>query len=148
LEQWLVHVTQLLLSSLVPLAAGGDAGATSLLDELQPVQEAWQRLQRSGVLQQQARKVRRGSSVTMVQQLPRRAVEHCIMPFPAVCALRDCALAARSKREERTSQFKLCGACKSVVYCCKEHQAEDWRSHKASCRAMRGGSVAATASAE
>ena len=27
-----------------------------------------------------------------------------------------------------------CGACKSVSYCCKEHQKRDWNRHKATCK--------------
>jgi hypothetical protein len=28
---------------------------------------------------------------------------------------------------------KLCGICKSIYYCCREHQTEDWKRHKKEC---------------
>jgi hypothetical protein len=40
------------------------------------------------------------------------------------------------------AQFKLCAACTTVVYCCKAHQAEDWPSHKAACKAARKAAAA------
>jgi hypothetical protein len=39
--------------------------------------------------------------------------------------LRNCSLVACGAREVHPSQFKLCAACKTVVYCSKEHQAAD-----------------------
>ena len=51
--------------------------------------------------------------------------------------LRVCALSSCGEREVHAAQFKLCAACKGVVYCCQAHQAEHWPSHKAACKAAR-----------
>jgi hypothetical protein len=57
--------------------------------------------------------------------------------------LRCCSLAACGKREEHAAQWKLCSACKAACYCCKEHQAADWKAgHKAACAAARGNASA------
>ena len=31
----------------------------------------------------------------------------------------------------------LCGGCKIVSYCCKEHQVGDWKNHRTACRTLR-----------
>ena len=48
--------------------------------------------------------------------------------------LRDCALPSCSKTEKMVKEFAGCTGCRSVVYCCLEHQALDWRAHKKACR--------------
>ena len=48
--------------------------------------------------------------------------------------LRDCALPSCSKAEKTVKEFKLCAGCQSLVYCCLEHQALDWKAHKKECR--------------
>ena len=50
--------------------------------------------------------------------------------------LRDCALPSCSKTERTVKEFAGCSGCRSVVYCCLEHQALDWRAHKKACREM------------
>jgi hypothetical protein len=60
-------------------------------------------------------------------------------------AMRACALGGCGARETHVSQFKLCGACKTVCYCSKAHQAEDWAHHKAACKAARNAAATATA---
>ena len=50
--------------------------------------------------------------------------------------LRDCALPSCSKTEKTVKEFAGCSGCRSVVYCCLEHQALDWRAHKKVCREM------------
>ena len=52
-------------------------------------------------------------------------------------ARRTCALAGCGARELHVAHFKCCAACKAVVYCCKEHQVQDWLAHKAACKAAR-----------
>ena len=48
--------------------------------------------------------------------------------------LRDCALPSCSKTERIVKEFAGCSGCRSMVYCCLEHQALDWRAHKKACR--------------
>ena len=48
--------------------------------------------------------------------------------------LRDCALPSCSKTEKTVKEFAGCSGCRTVVYCCLEHQALDWRAHKKKCR--------------
>ena len=48
--------------------------------------------------------------------------------------LRDCALPSCSKTENTVKEFSGCSGCRTVVYCCLEHQALDWRAHKKACR--------------
>ena len=48
--------------------------------------------------------------------------------------LRDCALRSCAKTEKTVKEFAGCSGCRSVVYCCLEHQALDWGVHKKSCR--------------
>ena len=48
--------------------------------------------------------------------------------------LRDCALPSCSKMEKTVKEFAGCSGCRSMVYCCLEHQALDWRAHKKACR--------------
>ena len=55
----------------------------------------------------------------------------------AAAPKRSCALAACGALESHPAQFQTCGACKSVVYCCREHQLVDWPSHKAACKARK-----------
>ena len=55
----------------------------------------------------------------------------------AAATCRTCALSGCGARELHAAQYKSCGACRTVVYCCKEHQLEDWPSHKAACKAAR-----------
>ena len=52
----------------------------------------------------------------------------------AKLGLRNCALPSCSKTEKTVKEFAGCSGCRSVVYCCLEHQALDWRAHKKECR--------------
>ncbi len=106
--------------------------ATSSNDWHARILDAWRRMQSSGVLQ------RRG-----ILQCVRRndaAVAHAAATAAATVAARGlhvCALPTCGAQEVHASQFKRCSACLSVVYCCKQHQVEDWPAHKAACRAAR-----------
>jgi hypothetical protein len=59
--------------------------------------------------------------------------------------MRACALRSCGAHETHVEQFKLCAACRGVVYCSKAHQAEDWRDHKAACKAARQAAAATAA---
>ena len=50
--------------------------------------------------------------------------------FEKKCALPSCGL----KKSATTSKLKKCSVCYSTHYCCREHQKEHWRVHKAFCR--------------
>jgi hypothetical protein len=115
-------------------AAKGDAGwATAHRHRMaRSILAAWRRLQSSDVLQQ------RGilSNMQMSEaQIARRSA--AAAAAVAARGLRICALPACGAQEVHASQFKRCSACLGVVYCCKEHQVQDWPAHKAACRAAR-----------
>ena len=57
--------------------------------------------------------------------------------------LRDCALPFCAKTEKTVKEFAGCSGCRSVVYCCLEHQALDWRAHKKACREKEAARLAA-----
>lgn len=42
-----------------------------------------------------------------------------------------------------TEALKCCGRCRTVFYCCVEHQKADWKAHKAFCRFVAGGAAPA-----
>ena len=102
---------------------------------------AWERLQRSGVIRE------RGIAMFGKDDLKRLTakVESAAAAKVAARGLRSCALATCAAREVQASQFKNCGACKTVVYCCREHQVADWPAHKAACKAARKASAASAA---
>ena len=51
--------------------------------------------------------------------------------------LRPCALPSCAAIEVSVRQFKVCGACKEVAYCCAEHAKAHWKSgHKQACNAQ------------
>ena len=56
--------------------------------------------------------------------------------------LRDCALPSCSKTEKTVKEYAGCSGCRSVVYCCLEHQALDWRAHKKACREKEAAQLA------
>ena len=104
-----------------------DEAATLLTD-------AWQRLERSGVLEQRLL----GLETLPYDQLRTvQATLDAATEEGAVRGLYTCALAGCAATEVHVSHFKKCGACKTVAYCCKEHQVEDWPAHKAACKAAR-----------
>ena len=57
--------------------------------------------------------------------------------------LRDCALPFCSKTEKTVREFAHCSGCRSVVYCCAEHQGLDWTKHKKACRKKQAELLAA-----
>ena len=121
-EATLVNNTrELLRDGFLPASA---AGARVL--------DAWRRLERSGVLDAHdvGDSIKQAQSLIVNQKLAAEAAA-------AAPGLRSCALAGCGSRERHPAHFKSCGACKTVVYCSKEHQTEDWPAHKAACKAAR-----------
>ena len=57
--------------------------------------------------------------------------------------LRNCVLPSCSKTEKTVKEFAHCSVCRSVVYCCAEHQALDWTMHKKACRTKQAELLAA-----
>ena len=99
---------------------------------VQQVHNAWQRVLRSGVLH--LRNIDEAIATTnlLTTSLRKEAAE-----VAAAGRLRACALASCAARESHEAQFKRCAACKTVSYCCREHQVADWPAHKAACKAAR-----------
>jgi hypothetical protein len=134
-EMTMASSVRRLLQTPVFMRQLGDVAATLLID-------AWRRLERSGVLE--TRLLGRVNeplkpSGSLKARLEAAAAEG------AARGLHTCALAGCAAKEAHVSHFKKCGACKTVAYCCKEHQVEDWPSHKAACKAARNLKVAAPA---
>jgi hypothetical protein len=102
----------------------------------QMLEDAWVRLQRSGVLRQ--RSITRIADVFGVQTDACAAANRARL---ASAEMRTCALEACAAREVHPAQFKKCAACRwctaAVVYCCKAHQEQQWPAHKAACKAAR-----------
>jgi hypothetical protein len=92
---------------------------------------AWRSVQLSGVLDDE-RVIGIGS------KLAEGGVQYIVAAqnVPA-SSLRGCQLAACAAREAHVSHFRLCGACKQAVYCCKEHQVSDWPAHRRACKAAQ-----------
>jgi hypothetical protein len=101
------------------------------------LRDALQRVERSGVVQQ------RGMEKCLAQTRQEHA-ESCAAAVAAAAArgLRACALSSCGAREAHVSHYKLCAACGGAAYCCKAHQAEDWPTHKAACKAARKAAAA------
>jgi hypothetical protein len=110
-----------------------DAILTSKLDGevLLPMLDAWQRVVVSGAVTMR----QLGNDLKPAEDLYTRLA--AAAAEAAVRGLRECALAGCASKEVHVSQFKRCGACRTVAYCCREHQLEDWPAHKAACKAAR-----------
>jgi hypothetical protein len=124
-----VLVKQLRL--LIPAVSGTDEPATRKL------RAAWQRLLQSGMLR--AHDIDKGIDTT--HQANAR-IHAAAAAEVAAGRLQQCALAGCAASESHASQFKRCGACRAVCYCCRDHQLADWPSHKAACKAARKASSA------
>ena len=93
---------------------------------------AWERLQRSGVLQ--ARRVEECIAMLGPAQQNFHAAVQSSLTAPG---LRTCALPGCGAKEAHPAHFKSCAACRTVVYCCREHQVAGWPAHKKACKAAR-----------
>jgi hypothetical protein len=102
----------------------------------------WQALQASGMLANRGTAC--GISTAKAKLAERTAAEEA---SAHTRKLQTCALPACGAREVHEAQFKKCAACRLVVYCCKEHQAEHWTTHKKPCKAARKAAEAAAGGA-
>ena len=101
---------------------------------VQQLAGAWQRLERSGVLQ--ARSIEAYIRLTA----PRlRAFNAAVDESLTAPGLRTCALPGCGAREAHPAHFKSCAACRTVAYCCREHQVAGWPAHKAAQGGTQGG---------
>jgi hypothetical protein len=108
---------------------------------VQLLTDAWQRLQRSGVLEARGLLNERWRLEMSATSDKYTAANRAAMAAPG---LRSCALAGCGAKEAHPQHFKRCSACKGVVYCSKEHQLEAWPAHKAACKAARKAAAAAS----
>jgi hypothetical protein len=128
LDSWLAGEPELvrILREMIPKVSDTDEPAIKKLCA------AWRRVLRSGLLR--AHGMNEGIDESLQRTLRVRAAAKADL---AAGRLQQCALAGCAARESHASQFKRCGACRNVCYCCREHQVEDWLSHKAACKAAR-----------
>lgn len=103
--------------------------------QLQQVTDAWARVQASDVLQQRGLDIAGAVNDFSGESSERKA--EAASALLARRGLRSCNLASCGAKEVHVSHFKSCGACRAVVYCCKEHQVQAWPDHKAECMAAR-----------
>ena len=100
---------------------------------IQPLLDAWQLLQDSGMLP-----LRDMDEATLNKFEPmNQAVGRAMRIARATGPLLACALSCCAAREVHTSQYKKCAACMTVAYCCREHQLADWPAHKKACKVAR-----------
>ena len=112
-----------------------DLGARGLDARLvQLLTDAWLRLQQSGVLETRRifDAVRRNKQISTNRDEQHAAAIRTAMAAPG---LRSCALPGCGAKEAHPQHFKNCAACRTVVYCCREHQVEGWPAHKKACKA-------------
>ena len=127
------------LRDAVARAAAADAGASGLDARLEvQLADAWRRLQRSGVLQARGIEESIRSKVVPEQEAFDAAVQKSL----TAPGLRSCALDGCGAREAQPAHFKSCAACRTVVYCCREHQVAGWPAHKKACKAARKAAAA------
>ena len=116
--------------------AKGDANGLKMR-LVQLLARAWQRLERSGVLQ--SRRVEEAIEAGAPTQ---RACNEAVERSLNAPGLRICALPGCGAKEAHPAHFKSCAACRMVVYCCREHQVEGWPGHKKACKAARKAAAA------
>ena len=115
------------------------AGRPDCFRLLRRIGDAWARVQASGVPQLPGLSDATDSPDAFdVSKRSREAVD----AREARRGLRSCELASCGAKEAHVDHFKRCGACWAVVYCCREHQLEDWPAHKAACKAARKAAAA------
>ena len=132
-EDMLANIMQLFSETYGPvLAEFGDIQPPESIRPMMAVLSRWQRCVRSGMLQKRdlAAGAVYAAGVTS-------ALHAASMARMAAATLKCCSLQSCATRELHPGHYKQCGACKTVVYCCREHQVADWPDHKAACKAAR-----------
>ena len=125
------------MSGFIKTVAG--AGANCLDARLaQLLSGVCQRLLRSGVVR--ARRLQQGIGFIAPGQQNFQAAVQKSMNAPG---LRTSALPGCGAREAHPAHFKSCAACRTVAYCCREHQVAGWPGHKKACKAARKAAAAA-----
>ena len=117
------------------VALAGENGLDARLVQL--LAGAWQRLQRSGVLE--ARHTEEG--IARIKPAG-ETLDAAMLKSMAAPGLRNCAMPGCGAREAHPAPFKSCAACRAVVYCCREHQVAGWPSHKKACKTARKAAAA------
>ena len=121
----------------IAVAVAGANGLDARLVKL--LADALQRLERSGVLQ-----ARRTDEHIGLNVHKERAMQAAVQSSLTAPGLRRCALPGCGAREAHPAHFKSCAACRTVVYCCREHQVAGWPAHKKACKAARKAAAAAS----
>jgi hypothetical protein len=112
-----------------PRIAAHDASLPAFVKELFT---RWQRCARGDVLQE--REIVAGMAHN---ERVLSARDEDVAARLATATLRCCSLRSCGARELHPNHYKHCGSCKTIAYCCREHQLEDWPAHKAACKAAR-----------
>ena len=110
--------------SLQAVQSFGAAGARLLA--------GWQRMSEAGVAEHPWM-----TSQVAIRRKKDQELLHAAAAASAEPGLRPCALASCGAREAHPEHFKACAGCRVPVYCCIQHQRDDWPRHKASCRVAR-----------
>ena len=140
----LEHALLLAEMSLVALVPKffGDGFAAFLVEQFpetaSPFREirlGWARVQASGVLQR--RRLHQSNQIMAESMKNQTRRGEAAVERTARRGLRSCGLASCGAKEAHVDHFKRCSACKTIVYCCKEHQLEHWPAHKRDCKAAR-----------
>ena len=103
-------------ASAVPTPVGTFGGLDTRLVQL--LSGAWQRLQRSGVVEALCDE----DAHIVTDADATRALDKALERNKTAAGLRRCALPGCGAKEAHPAHFKNCAACRTVVYCCREHQ--------------------------
>jgi hypothetical protein len=105
--------------------------------DIAPLLTRWQDFARSGVLEERGLIADAVHSEGLLSA--RQAAKEARL---AAATLKCCSLQSCASRELHPGHYKRCSACHITVYCCREHQQEDWRAHKPACKAARKAAAA------
>ena len=130
-----LHIEAMFTDKFCDAVAGGVNGLNVRLRQL--LTDALQRLLRSGVLR--SRGIQPGK---VVHASGYHAFKAAVRTSVSAPDRRSCALPGCGAKEAHPAHFKSCAACRTVVYCCREHQVAGWPAHKKACKAARKAAAA------